>query len=137
MTIPLRFDIKLLGLDKYERINLIKSKKMTDAQLKQIFSQWDYQNFIDLLNNIYEAVCIIDRDLRILLWNKALETLSGNDAETLINKKCKKNILIQGPGEKLLPCAEMCPWYRALKIKCQGPIKSISSTEKVLGYPLI
>ena len=117
MTIPLRFDIKILGLDKCERINLFRIKKMTDAQLKNIFSQWEYQSFIDLLNNIYEAVCIIDRDLRILFWNKALETLSGNEAETLINQKCKKNILIQGPGEKLLTCAEMCPLIQSFKDK--------------------
>ncbi len=90
---------------------------MTDEQLKKIFSQWEYGNFIDSLDNIYEAVCILDKDLKILFWNKALEKFSGNAAETLINQKCKKNILIQGPREKLIACSEMCPLIQSFKDK--------------------
>jgi len=108
---------KILGLNESEKSGLLRIKKMSDEQLEKILSQWGHKNFIDLLNNIYEAVCILDKDLRILLWNKALERLSGNEAESLINQKCKKNILIQGPGEKLLACSEMCPLIQSLKDK--------------------
>ncbi len=94
-----------------------KSIKLINEQLKKIFCQWEYRNFIDLLNIIYEAVCIIDKDQRILFWNRSLEKLSGNEAETLINQKCKKNILIQEPGEKLLTCSEMCPVIQSFKDK--------------------
>ncbi|HZX11432.1 MAG TPA: PAS domain-containing protein, partial [Acidobacteriota bacterium] len=73
--------------------------------------------FIDLLDNTYEAACIIDKDLNILFWNKSLEELTGNEAEEVINQKCKKNLLIQEPEEKLETCGEMCPVIQSFKDK--------------------
>lgn len=91
--------------------------KISDEKLKNIIQSCGQEFFMDLLNEIKEAVCIIDKELNILFWNQALEELTGRDAEVVVNQKCKKNMLIQGPGEKLQLCGEMCPASQSMKDK--------------------
>lgn len=88
---------------------------MSEEKLKDIINYGGKDMFMDLLNHTYEAVCIIDKDLNILFWNKSSEELTGKEAETVINHKCKKNLLIQKPDEKLETCAEMCPIIQSFK----------------------
>jgi len=88
---------------------------MSDEKLENIISDGGKDLFMDLLDNTYEAVCIFDKNLNILFWNKSLEELTGNEAETVVNHKCKKNLLIQGPDEKLETCVEMCPVAQSFK----------------------
>ena len=88
---------------------------MSEEKIKDMIDNGGKDLFTDLLNNTSEAACIIDKDLNILFCNKSLEDLSGTEAESVINQKCRKNLLIQGPEEKLITCAEMCPVNQSCK----------------------
>jgi len=88
---------------------------MSEERLKKIISNVDKDLFLDLLDNIYESVCIIDKDLNILFWNKSLEDLTGSESEEMVDQNCKKNLLIQGSDGRLESCAGMCPVAQSFK----------------------
>ncbi len=92
-----------------------KNKTKSEEKLKDMIDRGRKDLFIDLLDNAYEAACVIDKDLNILFCNRSLEELTGNEAGDMINQKCKKNLLIQGAEEKLEICAEMCPVIQSFK----------------------
>ena len=66
-------------------------------------------NFEAIVAGLYEGLYVVDRDRRILYWNKAAERLTGFSAEEVVGSRCSENILmhIDTVGNSL--CQGMCP----------------------------
>lgn len=63
----------------------------------------------ELLDNLSDGVYFVDRERRILYWNKGACRLTGYEAEELLGKCCQDNILchVDYTGQRL--CNENCP----------------------------
>ncbi|MBD3414397.1 MAG: diguanylate cyclase [Candidatus Aminicenantes bacterium] len=110
---------------------------MPNDKLTTIISNCEESFFRDLLDHIGEAVCVMDNDLNILFWNQALEDLTGRDAEDMLDHPCKKNLLIQGPAEKLLTCAEDCPVKQSFKDKKMREYKAYMLHKEGFRIPAV
>ncbi len=70
------------------------------------FSQEDYLNII---NNIYDGIYFVDRERKITFWSKGAERISGFTAEEVIGKSCKDSILTHIDCEGNYLCEHGCP----------------------------
>ena len=66
-----------------------------------------------ILEQIAQPVYFVDRNRKILFWNRAAQELSGFSAEEVINKRCQDGLLqhIDDKGEIL--CGQSCPLLSA------------------------
>ncbi len=62
-----------------------------------------------ILDNINDAVYFVDRERRILYWNKAAENISGFKSEEVVGKKCSDNILQHIDEKGNILCLNGCP----------------------------
>ncbi len=69
----------------------------------------------ELLNNLHDGVYFVDKDLKISLWNRAAEVISGYTAGEVVGRYCTEDILKHSNerGESLE--GENCPLYKAMK----------------------
>ncbi len=82
-------------------------------------------NFYEILiNNLTDAVHLMDHNLRILLVNAASKDLSGYSQSELIGNPCPKNILIPAGEQQLNLCNKDCPVQKTFKT---GNIQHIKS----------
>lgn len=67
------------------------------------------KTLLNLLNNLYEGVYIIDKKRKIIFWNKSAEEITGYKSEEVLGKSCKDNILkhVDKNGNEL--CLNSCP----------------------------
>lgn len=49
--------------------------------------------FIGLIDNLFEGLCLINKDKKILYWNKAAEDITGIKQQEMINTTCLENKL--------------------------------------------
>lgn len=63
----------------------------------------------DLLNNLYEALYIVDKDCKILYWNKGAELITGYSQQEVIGRKCSDNILSHIDEKGNILCESGCP----------------------------
>lgn len=68
-----------------------------------------------LLDNIADAVYFVDKDRRILYWNRSAEELTGFKAAEIIGKKCSDNILQHVDEKGNILCLSACPLTYAMK----------------------
>ena len=64
------------------------------------------------LENLQEAVNILDEDLRIIFWNSAATQVTGYSKEEVLGKPCLKNVLLDMSDKGLHPCHTQCPVKR-------------------------
>lgn len=82
-------------------------------------------NFYEtLINNLNDAVYLMDQNLHILLANAASTKLSGYPQSELIGNPCPKNILLPAGKQQLNLCNKDCPVQKTLKT---GNIQHIKS----------
>ncbi len=62
-----------------------------------------------MLDNLSEAVYCVDKERRILYWNKAAEQLTGYSPEDVIGCLCKEGPLEHVDSENNLLCDNGCP----------------------------
>lgn len=72
-------------------------------------------NMKAVLNNLYDAVYIVDTNRKMIYWNKAAEDLTGYSSSDVIGSHCFDNILnhIDSNGTQL--CKNHCPLMAAIK----------------------
>ncbi|MGB6128064.1 MAG: sensor domain-containing diguanylate cyclase [Psychrilyobacter sp.] len=72
-------------------------------------------NMKAVLNNLYDAVYIVDTNRKMIYWNKAAEDLTGYSSSDVIGSHCFDNILnhIDSNGTQL--CKNCCPLMAAIK----------------------
>ncbi len=63
----------------------------------------------NLLDSIYDGVYIVDRQRRILFWNKAAEEMTGFSKAEVMGKCCGDNILNHIDENGMLLCRAACP----------------------------
>jgi diguanylate cyclase (GGDEF)-like protein/PAS domain S-box-containing protein len=77
---------------------------------------WRNQDlFRELLDNLYDGVYFVDRNMVITYWNKGAERMSGFTADEMVGTSCKDNILkhIDHTGHSL--CLDGCPLSAAME----------------------
>lgn len=72
-------------------------------------------NMLALLQNLYEAVYIVDKNRKIIFWNSNCEDITGYSDKEVINKHCYNNILqhVDENGKNL--CHDGCPLHATLE----------------------
>jgi PAS domain S-box-containing protein len=73
----------------------------------------------DIIQNMPEGVCFVDRARRITLWNKAAERITGYAASEITGSSCSDNILVHVDEEGRNLCLNGCPLAKAIE---QGEI---------------
>jgi diguanylate cyclase (GGDEF)-like protein/PAS domain S-box-containing protein len=69
----------------------------------------------NILDSMYDGVYIVDRDRRILFWNKEAEKLTGYTRQEVEGRCCFDNLLIHvNPAGETL-CQGMCPLAHTLE----------------------
>lgn len=72
-------------------------------------------NVKSILNNLYDGVYIVDKNRKIIYWNKAAEELTGYSHLDIIGSYCFDNILnhIDSHGTQLCRCS--CPLVESIE----------------------
>jgi diguanylate cyclase (GGDEF)-like protein/PAS domain S-box-containing protein len=70
---------------------------------------------MELLEGLFEGVYIVDRNRRIIFWNKGSEHITGYSAQEVQNHFCFQNILrhVDANGKEL--CKGGCPLHQTLQ----------------------
>ncbi len=71
-------------------------------------------NIEPLVANLIEGLYIVDRDRRIVQWNRAAEIITGYSSEEVTGSRCSDNILIHVDDRGNELCTGMCPLAAAM-----------------------
>jgi diguanylate cyclase (GGDEF)-like protein/PAS domain S-box-containing protein len=63
----------------------------------------------ELLDSLEDGVYFVDRDRRLLFWNKAAEQLTGFARSEIVGRGCPDNILCHADANGHLRCSNGCP----------------------------
>jgi len=92
-----------------------------EKQLMEVFGDATKTFFNIFLNQVQEGVYCVDKDRRIVFWNKGAEMLTGFERAGIFGKQCPEDIsLVTDPEGKPLE-ADKCPFSASLK---DGTIRS-------------
>ncbi len=71
--------------------------------------------FFELADSLYEGVYIVDKNRKIIFWNKAAEKITGYKADEVISRGCNENILkhVDENGKNL--CETTCPMMSVIE----------------------
>ncbi len=72
-------------------------------------------NSLSLLNDIFDGVYIVDKDRKILFWNKGAEDVTGYKSAEVAGKHCSDNILNHIDEKGNLICKTDCPLKKTLE----------------------
>ncbi len=62
-----------------------------------------------IIDDLRDGLYIVDRDRRIVFWNRAAEQISGFTAEEVVGKHCADNILCHVADSGINLCCGECP----------------------------
>ena len=68
----------------------------------------------ELLDRLDDGVYFVDRDRRLLFWNKAAEELTGFAGSELVGRGCPDNILCHADVNGRVLCTDSCPLEQAM-----------------------
>lgn len=97
---------------------------MTDSKIAALTEKTSDRFYDHLLNNLQEAVNILDTDLNIIFWNTSSEQMTGHAPGEVLGKNCLKNVLIDQDESDILSCAKHCPVAQVLK---DGNVRSMDA----------
>ena len=67
------------------------------------------------LNSLYDGVYVVDKERRIVFWNKAAFEITGYAAEDVTGHRCSENILNHIDENGILLCRNACPIVNVMK----------------------
>jgi diguanylate cyclase (GGDEF)-like protein/PAS domain S-box-containing protein len=67
------------------------------------------ESFGKIVDSLYDGLYLVDRNRKILFWNKAAEKISGFTAGEVINRSCSDNILTHVDADGNTLCLGLCP----------------------------
>ena len=70
--------------------------------------------FRAVMNSIFDGVYIVDRDRRIVFWNRGAQEITGYTAEEVSGRRCADNILNHIDENGRLLCTAACPLQHTL-----------------------
>ena len=62
-----------------------------------------------LLEQIEEGVYIVDRERRIVYWNRGAERITGYLAQEVVGRYCQRDLLVHCDSEGVALCGSRCP----------------------------
>lgn len=70
---------------------------------------------LKIFENVSDGVYCVDRERKILYWNKKSEEITGYEAKEVLGTRCQDNILkhVDDKGTEL--CLEKCPLVKAME----------------------
>ncbi len=71
---------------------------------------------VAMLNSLYDGVYVVDRQRRILFWNKAAAEMTGYSPQEVMGRSCSDNILNHIDENGVLLCNSLCPLLEAMNI---------------------
>jgi diguanylate cyclase (GGDEF)-like protein/PAS domain S-box-containing protein len=91
-------------MDILEELEKRAGVKLTGPNLQSYFV-----GYKDILDNMSEGLYFVDRERRIIYWNKGAEIISGFASTEVLHRSCSENVLIHvnDKGESL--CDGACP----------------------------
>jgi diguanylate cyclase (GGDEF)-like protein/PAS domain S-box-containing protein len=72
------------------------------------------QLFMQLLDQINDAVYMLDRDMRVVFWNRAAANITGCQAQDILGARCDDVLTHCQPDGKVL-CQCGCPMRKAME----------------------
>ena len=92
-----------------------------EKQLMEIFGDATKSFYNVFLNQVQDGICWLDKDRRIVFWNKGAEALTGRDKAEVMGKQCPEEVSLvtDHEGKPLEP--DKCPLVASLK---DGTIRS-------------
>lgn len=76
---------------------------------RRVLMDLDDGYYKKILDNLYDGIYFIDRDKKIIYWNKGAEKHTGYRAEDVIGKHCWDNILMHVDESGTTLCNGSCP----------------------------
>ncbi|MFH1688623.1 MAG: diguanylate cyclase [Candidatus Eisenbacteria bacterium] len=70
--------------------------------------------FRAMVDNLHDGAYFVDRDRRIVYWNKSAEELTGYPSEEVVGRKCSDDILVHVDEDGTDLCKDMCPLAETL-----------------------
>lgn len=67
-----------------------------------------------VLDSLYDGVYFVDRDRRILYWNKGAELITGYSASEVVGRCCADNILMHVTESGNSVCVDGCPLAKTM-----------------------
>lgn len=72
------------------------------------------QLYLNIINNLQDGVYYVDRERRLLFWNKAAEQITGYSADEMVGKCCQHTLLNHIDEEGRPLCTIGCPLFTTL-----------------------
>jgi diguanylate cyclase (GGDEF)-like protein/PAS domain S-box-containing protein len=69
----------------------------------------DTLEFFRVLDNLYDAVWLLDRDRRITHWNEGAQKLTGYSADEMVGVDCREKKLVHLSKDGVDLCDSICP----------------------------
>lgn len=74
----------------------------------------DSNFYKNLLDNLYDGIYFVNRDRKIMYWNKSAERLTGYKSCEVVGTYCWENDLIHVSDKGISLCKEFCPVVKAI-----------------------
>jgi len=74
----------------------------------------DNISYKNILDSMCDGVYFVDRNRRIIYWNKAAEDLTGYKSSEVTGKHCRDNILVHVDDTGKNLCEEGCPLQKSI-----------------------
>ncbi len=71
--------------------------------------------FRAMIDNLHDGAYFVDRDRRIIYWNKSAEELTGYLSEEVVGLKCSDDVLVHVDEEGTDLCKGICPLAETLE----------------------
>lgn len=71
--------------------------------------------FRAMIDNLHDGAYFVDRDRRIIYWNKSAEELTGYPSEEVVGRKCSDDILVHVDEDGTDLCKDLCPLAETLE----------------------
>ncbi len=84
---------------------------MKDERMQMI----ENTEIFKVMENIHDGVYVVDRDRKIMCWNKAAEQISGYSNEEMVGKYCCDNMLQHIDGNGCALCSDGCPLHSSIE----------------------
>lgn len=100
---------RLPVLENGNLVGIIRIKDIINKLYTRISAMND--NLVNILNSIHEAICIVDKNANVIMWDQQSEKLYGIKEEDIINKSLKDffpTALIYQVMEKKKPIENVC-----------------------------
>ncbi|MFP4053020.1 MAG: diguanylate cyclase [Phycisphaerae bacterium] len=73
------------------------------------------QTFQTVLEQVYDGICLVDREMKVTTWNRGAERITGFGADEMLQTVCRNNHLIHTDNNGSPLCGtDLCPLARTL-----------------------